>query len=178
LPEDAYIAMGSNIEPERNLPLALDRLRAVGTVVAVSSTYQNPALGTEPQPDFLNAVACLRTALSPPEVRNLLRRIERDLGRTRTLDKYAPRTIDLDLSLYGSLTATDGEMTLPHPDVLSRAHVAVPLAEIAPGLRHPVTGEPLPEIAQRLRPQTRLLPRPDVKLCPAPSDRHGPHPAT
>lgn len=169
MPEDAYIAIGSNIEPEHYLPRAVEALGRVGTVLAVSTPYQNAAVGSRPQPDFINAVARIRTTLAPVEIRDVLRAIEAELGRTRTDDRYAPRTIDLDLCLYGSQIIQAADLTLPHPDILTRPHVAVPLAELAPHMPHPVTGEPLSRIAERLRSQTRLTPRLDARpTAPAP----------
>lgn len=161
-PEFAFVALGSNIEPERHLPRAAQRLREVGHLIRVSNVYQNPALGPTAQPDFLNAAALLETSLSAEEIRRCLRRIEADLGRMRTGDKYAARTIDLDLCLLGSQVFESSLITLPDPELLTRPHLAVTLAELAPGFLHPVTGEPLSAIAERLRPGADLRPRPDV----------------
>lgn len=162
MPEDAYIAIGSNVEPERHIPRAVQALARLGTVVAISTPYQNAAVGSPSQPDFINAVARVRTSVSPAELRAVLRAIEAELGRVRTDDKYAPRTIDLDLCLYGAEIMETDDVTLPHPDILTRPHVAVPLAELAPDAVHPVTGEALSQIAARLRPQVRFTPRPDA----------------
>jgi 2-amino-4-hydroxy-6-hydroxymethyldihydropteridine diphosphokinase len=172
LPERAFISLGSNIEPERYLPLAVNRLKALGNVVAVSRVYQNPAVGDSPQPDFLNAAVLLETDLSLVDLRRCLRVIEDSLGRVRTEDKYAPRTIDLDLCLYGNTFSETREQTLPDPDILTRAHLAVPLAELAPDLHHPLIGDPLRDIAERLRPQSRLVPRADVLLPGTAEENH------
>jgi 2-amino-4-hydroxy-6-hydroxymethyldihydropteridine diphosphokinase len=164
LPERAFVSIGSNIEPEKHLPLAIPRLMDVGMLIAVSQVYQNPAVGPTGQPGFLNAAALVETELPPLDVRSLLRAIEKDLGRVRTDDKYAPRTIDLDLCIYGQLIIDTCELTLPDPEILGRAHLAVPFAELAPGYRHPVTMETLREIADRLLPGSELRLRPDVHL--------------
>jgi len=169
LPELAFIALGSNVEPEANLPRAARLLAEIGALRAVSMVYQNPAIGSLAQPDFLNAAALIETGLSAAEIRQRLRQIEADLGRTRSADKNAPRTIDLDLCLLGSQIVETPELRLPDPDVLARAHLAIPLAELDPDFPHPVTGEPLGAIAERLRPGADLRPRPDVAArLPAP----------
>jgi len=164
--ERAFISLGSNIEPEKYLPLAGKELVRIGTVLAFSSVYQSPAIGRPGHPDFLNAAALIETALSPVEIQSRLREIEETLGRERTADRYAPRTIDLDLCLLGSTVLRTWELELPDPDIVDRACLAVPLAELDPGFPHPVTGETLESIARRLRTETTLTPRPDVLLPP------------
>ena len=160
--ERAFLSLGSNINPEHNLPRAARELKSLGRLLAVSTVYQNPAVGPTPQPDYLNAAVLLETDLSPHALRVELRRVEERLGRRRTSDKYAPRTIDLDIVLYGSMTVQGAGMTIPDPDLLVRPHVALPVAELDPGHRHPVSGERLGAIAERLRPRATLTPRPDV----------------
>lgn len=157
----AIVALGSNIQPETNLPLAVARLRPLGAQ-AVSRAYQNRALGDRSQPDFINAAALLETAQGPSALRAALRQIEADLGRQRTADKYAPRTIDLDLLLLGDQIVDGPEWWLPDPGLLELAHLAVPAAEIAPDVIHPMSGETLQGVADRLRPSAELRPRPDV----------------
>jgi 2-amino-4-hydroxy-6-hydroxymethyldihydropteridine diphosphokinase len=169
LPDLAFISLGSNIEPEIHLPRAIIALAALGRVVEVSNVYQNPALSSSPQADFLNAAALLETDLQPLEIRRILRGIEAVLGRVRSEDKYAPRTIDLDLCLFGDLEIESENVTLPDPELLSRAYLAIPMAELAPDFPHPVTHEPLAKIAARLRRGANLNQRPDVrKLFPMP----------
>jgi 2-amino-4-hydroxy-6-hydroxymethyldihydropteridine diphosphokinase len=162
LPELAFISLGSNVEPEANLPRAARRLAEIGAIRRVSMVYQNPAIGPSAAPDFLNAAVLIETDLPPEEIRRRLRQIEMEMGRVRTADKYTPRTIDLDLVLLGSQVISGPEITLPDPDILSRPHLAVTIAELAPEFPHPVTGEPLSAIAERLRPQAILTARPDV----------------
>lgn len=106
----------------------------------------------------------IETDLTADAIRNTLRRIETDLGRLRTEDKYAPRTIDLDLCLLGDQVLETSEFKLPDPDILSLAHLTVPMAELAPDYLHPVTGEALHVIADRLRPEAKLTPRLDIKM--------------
>jgi 2-amino-4-hydroxy-6-hydroxymethyldihydropteridine diphosphokinase len=163
LPELAFIALGSNIEPEKNIPLAIERLAELGKVLAVSQVYQNPAVGPTPQADYLNAAALIECEMPPLKIRAVLRDIEAALGRVRSEDKYAPRTIDLDLCLLGDTFLVDPELKLPDPDLLSRAHLAVTLAELKPDFPHPLTQVPLQAIADRLRCAANLTERPDVR---------------
>lgn len=160
--ELVFISLGSNIEPEVHLATAVQRLKELGSLIGLSTVYQNPAVGPTQQPDFLNTAALIETDLTIDAIRDLLRHIEVDLGRVRTEDKYAPRTIDLDLCLFGDLVVETAQFILPDPGLLTLAHLAIPLAELAPDYIHPVTGESLKDIADRLRPSATLLPRPDV----------------
>jgi 2-amino-4-hydroxy-6-hydroxymethyldihydropteridine diphosphokinase len=131
-------------------------------MIAVSTVYQNPAVGPTPQPDFLNAAALIETDQPAETIRLYLRDIEADAGRVRTLDKYAPRTLDLDLCLLGTQITESPESSLPDPDLITRAHIAVPMAELAPTFLHPITGEALQIIADRLRPDASLVPQPEI----------------
>ncbi|MFV9674614.1 MAG: 2-amino-4-hydroxy-6-hydroxymethyldihydropteridine diphosphokinase [Anaerolineales bacterium] len=162
--ELAFIALGSNIDPERNLPLAAARLSELGNPIASSTVYQNPAIADEPQPDYLNAAVLIETTLDPLTIRDKLREIEADLGRIRTEDKFAPRTIDLDLCLLGDRVLDHELISLPDPDLLKRAHLAVTLAELRPDFLHPITGDSLEEIANELQKDAELKPRPDIVL--------------
>jgi 2-amino-4-hydroxy-6-hydroxymethyldihydropteridine diphosphokinase len=133
----AFLALGSN-QGDRASLLAqalgrLDRVPGI-QVVAVSSLYATAPVGREDQPEFLNAVAQVRTGLSPRELLAACLRIEAELGRIRT-ERWGPRTIDLDLLLHGDTQLAEAALTLPHPRMSERAFVLVPLAEIAPGLR-------------------------------------------
>ena len=162
--ELAFISLGSNIEPELHLTTAIQRLKELGPLIGLSAVYQNPAIGPTQQPDFLNAAALIETDLTIDAIRDQLRRIEADLDRVRTKDKYAPRTIDLDLCLFGDLVVETPQFILPDPGLLTRAHLAIPIAELAPDYIHPVTGESLKDIADRLRPSATLLSRPDIAV--------------
>ena len=162
--ELAFISLGSNIEPELHLTTAIQRLKELGPLIDLSAVYQNPAIGPTQQPDFLNAAALIETDLTIDAIRDQLRRIEADLDRVRTKDKYAPRTIDLDLCLFGDLVVETPQFILPDPGLLTLAHLAIPMAELAPDYIHPITGESLKDIADRLRPSATLLPRPDITV--------------
>ena len=159
----AFIALGSNIEPEANLPRAVGALRALGRVAAVSRVYRNAAIGAAPAPEFLNAAVLLETGLEPLELRAALRRLEAEAGRVRGPDRYAPRTLDLDLVLYDDRVIEQAGLRIPDPDLLTRAHLAVTAAELDPGFVHPQTGETLGEIAGRLRSGADLRPCPEVE---------------
>jgi 2-amino-4-hydroxy-6-hydroxymethyldihydropteridine diphosphokinase len=161
LSEQAIVALGSNIEPERHLPEAVAALRALGAK-AVSSVYQNPARGGRPQPDFLNAAVLLETQLEPAALKAALRGLEADFGRVRTDDKYAARTIDLDLLLLGDRSSVLDDLILPDPELLTMPHLAIPASEVAPTAIYPDRGETLRAIAERLRPEAELHLRQDV----------------
>jgi 2-amino-4-hydroxy-6-hydroxymethyldihydropteridine diphosphokinase len=162
LPELAFVLLGSNISPERNLPKALHALGGLGRLIRVSWVYQSPAVGSQPAPDFLNLAALLETDLPAPDIRRRLREVEAAHARRRGADKFAPRTLDIDLCLLGDAVLDSSDLILPDPDILTHAHVAVPLADLAPDFRHPVTGETLRAIAGRLRPGSALRERTDV----------------
>jgi 2-amino-4-hydroxy-6-hydroxymethyldihydropteridine diphosphokinase len=165
--EPVFIALGSNIEAEHNLRRAVQLLAECCRLLAVSPVYETLPVGTTDQPNFLNAAALIETDLSPEVLKgDVLQPIERRLGRRRTADKNAPRTIDLDIALYGQRVFDVGERRIPDPDILRFPHLAHPLAELAPTLVHPETGETLGDIALHLG-DVGLTPRPDVALWPA-----------
>jgi 2-amino-4-hydroxy-6-hydroxymethyldihydropteridine diphosphokinase len=170
LPELAFVSLGSNIEPEKYLPLAVARLRGLGRLIACSRVYQNPAIASEPQPDYLNAAVLIETQLLPLEIRTRLREIETQLNRVRIADKFAPRTIDLDLCLYGDLQMESPELTLPDPDIQKRPHLALTLAEIHPHQKYPGSTRTLTEIASSLQQGVDFTERPDVSLANLPTD--------
>ncbi len=170
----AFVAVGSNIEPQENITAALRALKETLRVRASSTFYRTEALGRRNQPDFVNGVWRIETDLGPARVKNeVLKSVETRLGRLRTDDRFAPRTIDLDLVLYDALVADEIELTLPHPDI-KRPFVYVPvielldsaLGEIEPSLRAAIEGllpadrsgnapgDPLPAFTRELR---RLL---------------------
>ncbi len=126
------------------------------TVDAVSRFYQSEAVGPEPRPPFINAAVRVRTGLEPPRIREELRSLEADMGRVRTEDRYAPRTIDLDLAMVEGVTmATDG-LEIPDPEIPERAYLVRPLADVAPDWVY--RGATLAEIAERLDDQgTRVM---------------------
>ncbi len=172
--EIILITLGSNLEPEIHLPRAVRLLADRVRVVSVSQVYESPAVradGTlDPvQPPFLNAAAQIETDLEPVPLKyEVLRAIEAEMGRQRSADKFAPRVIDLDIALYGDLLlqldTEDTHLLLPDPDILERAHVALPLADLAPDLIHPTSGETLRAIADRFAGISTVRVRPDIRL--------------
>ena len=157
----AYVGMGSNLgDRAGNLLMALRGMTGAGLSVArLSSAYETEPVGVfEEQPAFLNMVAELAAPLpEPEELLRLLLDIERSLGRSRERP-LAPRTLDLDLLLYGGeMSATDA-LTLPHPRLHLRRFVLAPLAELIPDARHPARGETFAELlaATPDRPSVRL----------------------
>ncbi len=162
----AYLALGSNIDPENHLREAVRLLAQMGRILAVSSVWETPPVGLVEQPNFLNAALLLETECTPDDLRaTILRPIEQTLHRVRTENPNAPRTIDLDLALFNQEVMTVGHRHIPDPDILTRAFVAIPLAEIAPAYIHPETGQTLRDIAAGLRvTQETMKKREDVRL--------------
>ena len=146
----AYVSIGSNIGPRRNVRRALRLLAAREMLEAVSTVYRTVAIGDANAPRFLNCVVRLRTDRPPLELkRDVLRKIETELGRRRGRDKYAPRTIDLDLILYDDLVVKRAGLHLPDPDILDRPFLLLCLRELDPGLTLPGSGLSVAEAAAR-----------------------------
>jgi len=163
----ALLALGSNIEPEQNLPAALGLLAALPDVevVAISGVYESPPLGRPGDPWFRNAALGVETTLSPPELRQAARDIEACLGRVRGGDPYAPRTIDIDLAAYEGFEGEVESSRVPDPEISRRAFLALPLAEVAPDWLLGTPGRTLAEIAalfDSAREQVHRLPGPGL----------------
>jgi 2-amino-4-hydroxy-6-hydroxymethyldihydropteridine diphosphokinase len=146
-----FVAVGSNIDPEAKIKGALALLGKRAALVAISSFYRTEPLkgnSSDPGGPYYNGVVEIETPLAPLEVKNsLLRGIEDSLGRVRSADRFGARSIDLDLILYGDTLLDGGGLRLPSPEILERAFVAVPLAELAPELTLPGTGLTIADIA-------------------------------
>lgn len=139
----AFIGLGSNLgEREVTVRAALEQLAQLPdtSLLRVSSLYDSEPVGPEEQPDFVNAVAQVDTGLSARQLLWNLLLIEKRLGRVRA-QKWGPRTIDLDLLLFGDQVIDDDDLRVPHPEITRRAFVLAPLAELEPGLLHPLTGQ-------------------------------------
>lgn len=148
----AFVAVGSNISPAENVREAVRRLALVETIAGISSVYRTPAEGRPEQADYYNCVVKILTSTPPDSLKlETLRRIEQELGRTRSADKYAARTIDLDLIWYDDLVRTSPVLTLPDPEITHRPWLAIGLYELDPNLRMPDSGLPLADVAGRLR---------------------------
>jgi 2-amino-4-hydroxy-6-hydroxymethyldihydropteridine diphosphokinase len=148
----AFVGLGSNLgEREALIGQALDELAALPdtTLIRVSSLYDTEPVGVIEQPRFLNAVAMLDTELTARQLLWNLQRIEARLGRTRS-QRWGPRTMDLDLLLYGDLVIEEDDLHLPHPELARRAFVLVPLVELDPQVTHPVSGLSVVQMLARL----------------------------
>jgi 2-amino-4-hydroxy-6-hydroxymethyldihydropteridine diphosphokinase len=151
---EAYLNIGSNIEPEKHLRESIRLLREHGQVAAVSNAWQSHAFGSD-GPDFLNACVLFITPLEASELKeNIIRPIEAELGRVRGADKNAPRTIDIDIILF------DEEPYVG--EFWSNAFVVVPLADLLPDFHHPFNYERLDHVAAHMRRQTWIVARQDV----------------
>ena len=142
----AYIGLGSNIEPEKYTPMALERLRHRLNVLAVSPFYKARAVGTaEGQADFINGVILVETEMTAHQLKyNVLREIEYELGRRRLMPKHDPRTMDLDLLVFGEEVIED--LKVPEPDIPHRSFVYIPLLDINPDFTVPGMSVPLSRI--------------------------------
>lgn len=149
--ERAYVGLGSNIgDRERHLEHALRRLAGAAALEAVSGVYETEPVGYLQQPPFLNAVARVGTSLGPRGLLALARDIEAERNRERAFPG-APRTLDVDILLYGDRIVEEPGLRVPHPRMADRAFVLVPLLELDGDLTDPVTGVPYGERLARLR---------------------------
>jgi 2-amino-4-hydroxy-6-hydroxymethyldihydropteridine diphosphokinase len=151
----AYVAVGSNIHPERHILRAMRMLKRRVRIVGVSTFYRTPAIGRPQQALFCNGVWGVETDIPPRTLKfSVLRGIEERLGRMRSDDAYADRVIDLDLVLYGDEVIDEPDLKIPHPDLL-RPFVALPLLELDAGVLLPDTRRPLS--CMELRPQGLVM---------------------
>ena len=142
-----FVGVGSNIEPESNILCAAALLKQQVNVCAVSPFYLTDPIGPPGSGPFYNGCLEIETDIPPRKLKfEVLRPIETALGRRRTEDKYAPRTIDLDILLYDDRVIEEPDLKIPDPDITRRPFVAIPLLELAPELAMPDTGTKLAEI--------------------------------
>jgi 2-amino-4-hydroxy-6-hydroxymethyldihydropteridine diphosphokinase len=150
---DAFVGLGSNLAgPADQVIAGADALAAIADtrLVARSPLYGSAPMGPADQPDYVNAVAWLRTDLAPHALLEELQRIEATTGRDRSGERWGPRTLDLDLLLYDDVRCRDQRLTLPHPGIAERAFVLVPLADIGPDVTLPGYNEPVGRLATRI----------------------------
>jgi 2-amino-4-hydroxy-6-hydroxymethyldihydropteridine diphosphokinase len=150
VPETAYLSLGSNLgDRAARLRAAVEELQAAGRLLAVSAFYETQPVDVPDQPWFLNCVAAIETAKSPREILSLALNIEAGMGRIRMREK-GPRTIDIDIVLFGNWVIDESGLKIPHPALLQRRFVLEPLVEIAPEARHPVSGQSAREMLAAL----------------------------
>ena len=153
MPELAYLSLGSNVgDRAQQLRDAQARLSAAGRVVATSSLYETEPVEFTEQPWFLNCAVALETEKTPQELMATILGIEQEMGRRR-VQKKGPRSIDIDILLFGDAVINSPELTLPHPAMHQRRFVLEPLAEIAPSMLDPLSGRTISELLAMLNPE-------------------------
>ena len=147
-----YLSLGSNIgDRENHLREAIRRIGGLGRVTSISSFYETEPVEVTDQAWFLNCAVALETAIPPARLMLELLGIERGMGRQRN-QKKGPRSIDIDILLFGDTVVNTPDVTIPHPAMQQRRFVLEPLAEIAPDLRHPVSNKTVRELLDQLPP--------------------------
>jgi 2-amino-4-hydroxy-6-hydroxymethyldihydropteridine diphosphokinase len=147
-----YLSLGSNLgDRAANLNAAINRLRSLGEVLQVSSLYETEPVEFTAQPWFLNCAVELDTENTAQQLIESILEVERQMGRTRT-QKKGPRSIDIDILLFGNSTVDTKGLSIPHPGLQERRFVLEPLAEIAPGVRHPALKKTIQELSDALPP--------------------------
>jgi len=150
---EVYLGLGSNLgDRKTNLEKALQLLGERLTIRQVSSLYQTEPVGHKEQPMFFNAVCCAETDLGPLQLLSLIKGIETALGRVPSFAD-GPRSIDVDILLYGDLSMETADLTIPHPRMAERGFVLIPLLELTPELVHPVSGESVKDLAAAVQGQ-------------------------
>jgi 2-amino-4-hydroxy-6-hydroxymethyldihydropteridine diphosphokinase len=152
LHKTVYLSLGSNVgDRAANLNTAIERLRGLGEVVAVSSFYETEPVEFEAQPWFVNCAVQLNTEKMPRQLLSGILDLEQQMGRRRA-QKKGPRIIDIDILLFGNSVVETKGLTIPHPAMHERRFVLEPLAEIAPEMRHPVFKRTVRELRDTLPP--------------------------
>jgi len=170
---ECLIALGGNTGPvEQNFVLALDKLvDADCRVVTRSQCYQSVPMGADAGKTFVNAAALVETDLSPLPLLELLQKIENDCGRVRFVH-WGPRTLDLDLLFYGQQIVQSHRLTVPHPGLWYRRFVLEPLTEIAPTWKHPVSGQTVEQLYERLMERPLIIEVSGTDALPTIPDRY------
>lgn len=158
-----YLSIGSNLgDRKANLCEAIARLGAIGAVTKVSSFYETEPVEVADQPWFLNCAVELRTSKMPRQLMSAVLNIERDMGRRRLVPK-GPRLIDIDILLFGTSVIAIPGVTIPHPALHERRFVLEPLAQIAPGIRHPVRKQTAAQMRDALGSEQPVTQQPVVR---------------
>lgn len=154
---EAYLGLGSNLgNSAENLRAALDMMRQFARGIRTSALYRTAPQGFRNQPAFYNAACRLWTPLDPYELMAQLLAVEAAIGRQRTF-RNAPRVLDIDILFYNRLVVDTPPLTVPHPRIGERLFVLKPLADIAPQLTHPISGESARDMLKRLQPQSDAI---------------------
>ena len=163
-----FVAAGSNVEPERHLEQACAAIARAWPDAHFSRAYRNAAVGFD-GPDFINLVTGFTTDEPIDTVIARLRAIETDCGRPRNAPKWASRSMDLDVLLFGARVEKTADYTLPRPDLLKRPYMLGPLAEIAPEVRHPTVGRSIGELWSEFDAAAHLMSPVSLALPPGAS---------
>ncbi|MCL4346492.1 MAG: 2-amino-4-hydroxy-6-hydroxymethyldihydropteridine diphosphokinase [Candidatus Thermoplasmatota archaeon] len=148
---DVYLSLGSNVEPELNIVKALEELNKILEIKKVSNAYRTKPVDGPPQPDYCNLVVLAETDIDPGELKfSYLREIERKLGRSRSADRYGPRTIDIDIIIYGDSCIDSDEMRIPDPDIYTRSFLVLCLYELSPELKVPCASLDIGKLVTRI----------------------------
>lgn len=142
-----YLSIGSNIEREKHIRAGILALKEQFGHITLSSVYESDAVGFDGHP-FLNLIAAFETDLTPTQVDTILDTIEKDNGRTHDQKKFNPRTLDLDLVLYGDYISSNPKLEIPRSEITRYAFVLEPLAEIAAHLKHPILSQSYEQLWQ------------------------------
>jgi 2-amino-4-hydroxy-6-hydroxymethyldihydropteridine diphosphokinase len=140
-----YLGIGSNVDAENNVRAGLAALREKFGEVLLSPVYRSQSVGFAGK-DFLNLTARIETYFQPLQLKRWLNDLEASFGRKRNVEKFSDRTLDIDILLYDDLYARLPELTVPRGEILDYAHVLRPLADIAPNVVHPATGQTMAEL--------------------------------
>ena len=147
---EVYLGLGANTGNRiKNLSRAIQAIAEQSTIGPVSSVYETEPVGYTEQPLFLNAAISISTETDPEQLLQRIKEIEHSMGRTPGF-RNAPRPVDIDILFYDNRVLHSEQLTVPHPRLAERAFVLVPLAEIAPGLRHPENGKTIKELLEGL----------------------------
>lgn len=160
-----YVSIGSNVDRERHVPESVQALRERFGEIRVSGVYESEPVGFSGEP-FFNLVVSFDTDLEPRSLSRVLEQIELRAGRVRSDERFSPRTLDLDLILYGDAVLHGEGLEIPREEITRYAFVLRPLAEIAGALRHPVSGERIADLWAAFDPSTQPTRRVPLDLIP------------